>query len=267
MDSFGSGGLVTSMGEVSTLRGCGVTGFAGATILLVADWIMLGTLTSGREFNEKWHVLLAEMPRWRLVAGGLAGPIGAWCYGIGFWQVYAALKPAGRRLAFVVFAGFSLSFIWAAGAFHTSFPFVADAWRGQQAAANGVAVRDVATGPSFHYFGLLMVASMAPAAVASALLPYAILWKRTRYPRWFAACNPALLYVLTALFVWVPAPLGGLLVVGAGNMMFLVFFASSTALLWHGGRREESEVKLPNQALQQTSHASSGPPSSTAPPA
>jgi hypothetical protein len=30
------------------------------------------------------------MPRWRLVAGGLAGPIGAWCYGIGFWQLDVA---------------------------------------------------------------------------------------------------------------------------------------------------------------------------------
>jgi hypothetical protein len=228
---------------------------------------MLGTLTSGREFNEKWYVLLAEMPRWRLVVGGLAGPIGAWCYGIGFWQLYIALRPAGRRLAFVVFAGFSLSFLWAAGAFHTSFPFVADAWRGQQAAANGVAVSDVATGPSFHYFGLPLLSSMAPAAVASALLPYAILLKRTRYPPWFAACNPALLYLLTMLFGWVPAPLGGLLVVGAGNMVFLVFFASSTALLWNGGQREDSGAKPPTQALQPTGHAGSGSPHSTAAPA
>jgi hypothetical protein len=225
------------MGDVSTLRWCGVAGLTGATILLAADWIMLGTLTSGREFNEKWHILLAGMPRWRLVAGGLAGPIGAWCYGIGFWQLYVALKPAGARLAFLVFAGFSMSFIWSAGAFHTSFPLLADVWRAKQSAANGAAVSDVTTDPAFGYFGFLFLASMAPAAVASALLPFAVLWKPTRYPRWFAACNPALLYLLTMLFAWVPAPLGGMLVVGAGNMMFLVFFALSTTLLWNGGLR------------------------------
>jgi hypothetical protein len=243
------------MGEVSTLRACGVAGLGGATILLAADWFMLGTFTSGREFNERWYVLLAEMPRWRLLVGGLAGPIGAWCYGVGFWQLYVALKPAGRPLAFLVFAGFSLSFIWAAGAFHTSFPFVADAWQAQQAATNGASVAEVATGPTFRYFGLLLLASMAPATVASALLPYAILYKPTRYPRWFAACNPAMFYLLTTLFAWLPAPLGGLLVIGAGNMTFMVFFAGSTVVLWNGGLREELEAELPYQVPQRTGPA------------
>src|SRR5262245_46342961 len=102
------------MSDVAKLRGCGVAGLAGAALLLAADWVLLGTFTSGQQFNEQWHVLLADVPRWRLVVGGLAGPVGAWCYGIGFWQLYLALKPAGRGLAFLVFAGFSLSFVCAA---------------------------------------------------------------------------------------------------------------------------------------------------------
>src|SRR5262245_18005090 len=56
------------------------------------------------------------------------------------------------------------------------------------------------------------------------------------------ALNPALLYPLTTLFRWLPAPLGGLLVIGAGNLVFLVYFAVSTALLWNGGRLEGSEA-------------------------
>jgi hypothetical protein len=214
-----------------------VAGLAAAALLLAADWVMLGAFTSGREFNEKWYVLLADLPRWRVVAGALAGPLGAWCYGLGFWQLYVALKPAGRTLAFVVFAGFSMSFMWAAGAFHTSFPFLADAWRAKQAAGN--ALTDAALDATFHYFGWLFWIGMAPSAVACLLLAYAVLGKPTRYPRWFAACNPALLYLLTTLFSWVPAPLGGLLVAGGGNMMFLAFFACSTCLLWNGGREEE----------------------------
>jgi len=169
-------------------------------------------------------------------------------YGIGFWQLYLALKPAGRCLAFLVFAGFSMSFIWAAGAFHTSFPLLADAWRAKQAAET---VGDLSTDPTFQYFGLLFLASMPPAAVATALLAYAVFWKDTRYPRWFAAINPALLYLLTRVFAWVPAPLGGPLVVGGGNLVFLLFFACSTALLWNGGLRGRSQVKPPNQSLQQ----------------
>jgi hypothetical protein len=71
--------------------------------------------------------------------------------------------------------------------------------------------------------------------VSVVLLAYAVLRKETLYPRWFAALNPALLFLLSTLFQWLPAPLGGLLVIGAGNLVFLVFFTVSTMLLWHGG--------------------------------
>lgn len=35
----------------------------------------------------------------------------------------------------------------------------------------------------------------------------------------------------------------GLLVVGSGNLMFLLFFAVSTILLWHGRLREDAVAK------------------------
>lgn len=227
------------MTKVATLRWCGIAGIVGATLLLAADWLLLATFTSGGDFKERWLAVLLEIPRWRLVAGGLMGPIGAWFYVIGFWQLYLALKPAGRHLAFLVFAGFSISFIWAAGAFHASFPLFADAWRAKQAANPAV---DLTADPTFHYFGWLFLAAMPFAALATALLAFAILWKETRYPRWFAAVNPALLYLVTLVFAWVPAPAGGLLVIGAGNMVFLAFFVSSTAILWNGGPRGRAEV-------------------------
>jgi hypothetical protein len=55
-------------------------------------------------------------------------------------------------------------------------------------------------------------------------------------PRRTVVFNPLVLYGLTLMFRFVPAPLGGLLYVGYGNLIFLVFFAASTAVLWRGGR-------------------------------
>jgi hypothetical protein len=225
------------MGDGPTLRGCGAAGLAGAALLLAADWLLLGTPVSGAEFRASWYVFLAEMPRWRLTVGGLAGPVGAWLYVVGFWQLHLALRPGGRVTAFAVFAGFSLSFVWVAGAFHTSLPFLADAWLARQAATgDGAPVVRSLGEHTFAYAGWLYYGGLAPALVGVALLPYAVLRGRTLYPRWFAALNPALLYLLSVGFRWVPAPLGGPLCAGTGNLVFLVFFAASTALLWNGGR-------------------------------
>jgi hypothetical protein len=105
--------------KIQTLRLTGLAGLAGAILLLAGDCLLLGTFASGREFAENWLHILTGMPAWRLTAGGIIGPIGAWLYVVGFWQLYAALMPAGRSLAFGCFAGFSLSFVWLGGAFHT----------------------------------------------------------------------------------------------------------------------------------------------------
>jgi hypothetical protein len=224
--------------KIQTLRLTGLAGLAGAALLLAGDWLLLATFTSGREFTEDWLSILAGMPAWRLTAGGVIGPIGAWLYVVGFWQLYVALVPAGRGIAFCCFAGFSLSFIWLAGAFHTSFPFLADAWSIRGAAAGGGGIGQPAIAAldrTFAYAGLLYYVGLVPAFVGAGVLAYAIIAQRTHYPGWFVLLNPALLYFLSLAFRWMPAPFGGLLALSAGNLVFLVFFGASTIVLWDGG--------------------------------
>jgi hypothetical protein len=102
-----------------------------------------------------------------------------------------------------------------------------------------------AAADAFAYAGWLYCAGLAPALAGAALLAYAVLSGRSLYPRWFAALNPALLFLLCASFRLAPAPVGGPLVIGSGNLVFLVFFAASTALLWNGGRYESPRVGPP----------------------
>ena len=39
----------------------------------------------------------AKTPVWRVMLGAIAGPLGAWLYVVGFWQLYLALDLAVNR--------------------------------------------------------------------------------------------------------------------------------------------------------------------------
>ena len=225
------------------MRYCGGAGLMGAAMLLASDWLMLGTFCGANEFMDDWPTLLAEMPAWRVTLGAIAGPLGAWLYVVGFWQLYLALRPAGKRLAFVCWAGCSIGFIYVAGAFHTSFPFMSYAIHSTTAFAGDGPQRAAAAQQTMEYAAMLFSAGGLPSLVGYLSLAYAVLILPTRYPRWTVAFNPLVLFVFTLTFRFVPAPLGGLLYVGFGNILFLVFFAASTAVLWNGGRIRRQVTK------------------------
>lgn len=216
------------------IRSCGFAGIVGAALLLASDWLMLGHWTSGRELAENWLELLADTAKWRVIVGAAVGPLGAWLYVIGFWQIYLALRPAGHWLAFFCWAGFSVAFIYVAAAFHASFPFIADAAQSMDSA--GTDAGNAPPGAVFEYAGLLFAISVLPALLGCLIMAYAVLALPTRYPRWMVVFNPALLYAVTLTFRYIPAPLGGPLCIGFGNIIFLMFFVASTMVLRNGGR-------------------------------
>ena len=76
------------MNEVSTIRLCGMAGVTAAVVLLSSDWLMLGAFTDARGFANDWLDILTETPRWRVRSGAIVGPLGAWLYAVGFWQLY-----------------------------------------------------------------------------------------------------------------------------------------------------------------------------------
>jgi hypothetical protein len=105
---------------------------------------------------------------------------------------------------------------------------------------DGVGHGDMAHGQGcFKYAGLLFVIGAVPFLMGCAILAYAVFALPTRYPRWAIVFNPPLMYAVTLVFRYVPAPLGGPLYIGYGNIMFLTFFAASTAALWSGAPPED----------------------------
>lgn len=213
------------------LRRFGLAGLAGALFMVLSDWMMLGSWLSAAEFQQRWLEILTTAPMWRVWLGGIVGPIGAGLYALGWGHVYLALRPGDRRLAAICFGSLTLNFICIAGAFHASFPLLREMLLLHQAAGLPDDVAPMQN--AMWYFGSLYMLGMPFGAVGILILPFAILKTNTLYPHWFAAVNPLLIWMLFWLFAFLPAPIGGPLWIGSSNLVFVCFFAASTAVLWN----------------------------------
>lgn len=215
--------------EVQRLRLLGLVGVLAAATMFLSDCIIMDSSASGAEFGRVALSRLAEAPNWRLMFGGIGGPIGACLFVVGFGHVYLSLAPGGRKSALLCSAGFAAGYI-ILGAWHAAGPMVAFVMRMDP----GLEIMDH---ESWAYMSVLGMLGFVPAACSLLLLPLLILFRSTRYPKWFALFNPGLINLIgTVAFQFAPAPIGGYLVIGCGSLSFLLFFIISTVVLWHGGK-------------------------------
>lgn len=217
-------------GLTRNLRIFGVVGILAASIMFLSDCVIMDSSASGSEFGEVALDRLAHSANWRLTLGGIAGPIAACLFIVGFAHVFVALRPGGTRKAFTCAAGLASGYV-ILGAWHAAGPLIAFIIR--------LLPSDVhpSSHESWTYMMNLGCVGFVPAAASLLLLPALILLSKSLYPKWFALLTPGILYSCTFVFVYVPAPVGGYLVMGSGSLSFLVFFVASTAVLWQRGNR------------------------------
>jgi hypothetical protein len=91
-----------------------------------------------------------------------------------------------------------------------------------------------------EYRRVLLLVVSAPALLFTALFLFAVLVRRTQYPRWFVLLNPAFLLVLypmsgDILARLLPYTLFVVIYGGFYNVGLLLFYAISTTLLWNRG--------------------------------
>lgn len=212
------------------LRMYGTVGILAACLMFASDCVMMDSSASGREFGRVALDRLSNSPNWRLTVGGITGPIAACLFIVGFAHVFLALRPGGKRMAFLCAAGYSSGYV-ILGAWHAAGPLIAFISRLLPADANPTAHE------SWTYMMNLSITGFVPAAFSLLLLPILILARTTHYPKWFALLSPGLIYLSTSAFIFVPAPIGGFLVMGSGSLSFLLFFVASTVVLWNKGEQ------------------------------
>lgn len=208
----------------------GLLGLGGAIVLALGDQALYFAPVSGSDFVTHLRDIVAAAPIDRVLLGAAIGPLAVLLYLFGFWHVYMNIRERQPSLAGAVAVGLVLSYL-AGGSYHVF-------WAAKALAIQAAAHADAPYRPALalldqqvHDFGArLYQFAQLPGYFAGLLLLMLIALGRTVYPRWVALVTPAVPILLLQMgAAYIPAPLGSLLVGGAVNLSFAVFFAISLA--------------------------------------
>ncbi|NQT27593.1 hypothetical protein HQ585_19720 [candidate division KSB1 bacterium] len=227
------------MGEIKLIRLTGFAGILGALLMFTGDMFLYGGFYSGSEYYDYSRRIMGEIPLLRLMIGGAIGPIASILYAIGFWQIYFAIKSAGKILASISFSGFAFMII-IAGSYHSGFVNTGLILRAkasiQQSDLESV---KILLSQSIDYLHFLYNIMFVFGTIGTISFLYTIISRKTYYPKWIILFTPTLLLLASSIATYIPSPVGGIIYGGYINLIFLLFFCVSTFSLWHGGRRLE----------------------------
>jgi len=210
-------------------RFAGVAGICGALLFFAGDMLFYGHWGSGVGFHDAMVETVREASLERLFAGGLVGPFAACLCIVGFWHVYANVRPSSAtigRVMLVLFAvlmvcGSAVHTLWTARGIALKFCYGSDdaGCRALLPATNS-------------YWNLAYSVGAVPGYAGALLLLALVVLGKTNYPRWTVVASPAVLLLLAPLAEKLPAPLGAVLVGGFTNLSIAVFFLVSSLTTW-----------------------------------
>jgi hypothetical protein len=229
------------LGADQTRLLAGLIGLVGALLFFAGDMCFYGYFGAGNTFAIGLLRTVQQDSEQRLYVGGLIGPVAACLCIAGFWHVYLNVQPQSRVVGRLMLTSFCLLMI-GGSAVHTLW------------AAKGLAIK-YCTGDDSNCRGVLAATrtywtmvynlSAIPGYFGAALLGYLVLAKKTFYPRWTLAANPAVLVFLSPLAVYAPAPIGSILVGGSANLSIAVFFIVSLWTTWPSSARSMKAIATP----------------------
>ncbi len=194
-----------------------------AALLMFSGDMLLYFSTEDYHSDGKFESIIAIMekiPDWRLMLGGLLGPISAFFYCIGFYHITLVVVEKYQTLAFATMLLCSLGMI-ISGAYHSHCTYLGlIAKTGSRVEMEKV----------IKYIKILSGISFLFLAIGLLLIGGIILLGRTYYPRWFFLLTPIILYFLKYVWKKVPQPFLIVLYGGWYNLMFVIYFLAGLML-------------------------------------
>ena len=222
--------------DVRWLRSAGAAGIVGALALVIGDVLF----TTGASADDL-VIARSQVPTPQLYVSGVLGLVSCWLYAAAAWQVYFALRPAGKTLAGATFGAFTTTLIGAA-VYHAVFPSLMFGAKVAALAGEEGNVAELALAlPEGYNAILLAVAVILPSTVFTALFTYTLLRRPTDLPIWTILLIPLVvivIYMVSGQFLATALPnlYSPRLYGSIYNIGTLLFFSALTFLLWNGGR-------------------------------
>ena len=221
------------------LRAAGLLAVAGGIANGVGDYMLQGGPEPGPGVNT--YAQLAEAPYDWVFLGSIIGNAAIPLWLLGFWPVYVALAPAGRRLALppVLFLAYAFSIF---PGYHGSYALYAAGFQAQAAAPAELAstlATMVDRMQAYHAAVLNLITVSAP--IGSLWFAAVVLFGKTLYARWMAILSPILVPLTQPVAEMLPGPYGAYIRPAWGTTIFTLFFLITTIVTWNASPERDGE--------------------------
>jgi len=184
-------------------------GVGGSLLMYAGDILLYGTPSNTDITLDGITRIMAALPTWRVMLGGLVGPLASLLYCIGFHGICREVRQEHDRPGLILFLLFSLAILYG-GAYHSHYPYLT-----------------LADAPhATAYLSRMTLGAGIPMAAASLLFLFLVLTGRTRYRKRIALVSPLPLILLGPPLASLPAPWLTFIAGGWNNLLFTVFFTA-----------------------------------------
>jgi hypothetical protein len=177
--------------KIKSLQILGLLGLGGAVLMFNGDMCSYGHFGSGGDSASSLHSVISNISDAQIFVGGFIGPIAAILYCLGFFHVYKVIFPKSRILSLII-AGGAAAMVVFGGTYHAMWSIRA------------LMIKAGLFSAPYHgfysqtreYTSLFYNTMLTIAGIASLLLLFAVLSRRSLYPRWTAIVNPGFLFFI-----------------------------------------------------------------------
>lgn len=206
-----------------------IAGLAGAALMFAGDMLLYytpkdfayGPKSSSAEKIQAIVDVMKELPKKRVMAGGMVGPVSAFLYCVGFYHMVLMTDESMRTLAMAAFL-ISCFGIITGGAYHSHCAYLG--LLGEDRFADALKAVE-------KYFQKMPLIFYAGEGIGFLLLIVLIVSGHTILPRWMFLLSPGILFLLKSTVGRLPKGIRIIVLGGWTNLISVIYYLTVLILI------------------------------------